>query len=388
VENAPDVRREKHISKAKLFRATATPLASIFGSGFLVIVPILASATGRFSLFAVIAISALAYSIGSVIRFNIANVEPLLDARKSQRSTLYLDRISDMALVPAYVISVCLYLRILSAFLMSGLGLATQLNERFLTTAIILLITIIGFIKGLKDLQKLENWAIWVTMTIILAMILGFSLHDISLVSGAGIQLPGNSGHSLLHILAVLGGTLICVQGFETSRYLGEEYSMEMRIKSCRLSQLIAAAVYIVFIAVATPLMHYLTGPVRDDSLIILAGKASMLLPVPLIAAAVLSQFSASIADTLGGEGNIVEATRQRISHKAAYLILGGGSIILTWSASTFQIVALASRAFAFYYMIQCLVAVTVTKSITRKLLMILLALILLAITLFATPVG
>ncbi len=141
-------------------------------------------------------------------------------------------------------------------------------------------------------------------------------------------------------------------------------------------------------IAVATPLMHYLTGPARDDSLIILAGKASMLLPVPLIAAAVLSQFSASIADTLGGEGNIVEATRQRISHKAAYLILGGGSIILTWSASTFQIVALASRAFAFYYMIQCLVAVTVTKSTTRKLLMIFLALILLAITLFASPVG
>jgi len=335
-----------------------------------------------------VGICALAYSIGSVIRFNIANVEPLLDARRSLKSTLFLDRISDIALVPAYVISVCLYLRILSSFLMNGMGLATQLNERFLTTGIILLISIIGFIKGLKDLQKLENWAIWVTVAIIVAMILGFSLHDISLISGTGIKLPENSGHSLLHILAVLGGTLICVQGFETSRYLGEEYSREMRIKSCRLSQIIAAIVYLVFIAVAIPLMHYLTGPVRDDSLIVLAGKASILLPLPLIAAAVLSQFSASVADTLGGEGNIVEATRERISHKVAYLILGGGSIILTWSASTFQIVALASRAFAFYYMIQCIVAVTVTKSTVRKFFMLLLALILLAITLFATPVG
>ncbi len=335
-----------------------------------------------------IAICALAYSIGWVIRYNIVNVEPLLDARKSMRSTLYLDRVSDIALVPAYVISVCLYLRILSSFLMNGFGLATQFNERLLTTAIILLITTIGFIKGLKDLQKLENWAIWVTMAIIVVMILGFSLHDISLVSGAGIQLPENSGHSLLHILAVLGGTLICVQGFETSRYLGEEYSRDLRVKSCRLSQIIATAVYLVFITVAIPLMHYLTGPVRDDSLIILAGKASMILPIPLIAAAVLSQFSASVADTLGGEGNMVEATRQRISHKAAYLILGGGSIILTWSASTFQIVALASRAFAFYYMMQCIVALTVAKRAVRKICMILLALILLAITLFATPVG
>ena len=88
------------------------------------------------------------------------------------------------------------------------------------------------------------------------------------------------------------------------------------------------------------------------------------------------------------GEGNIVEATREIIRHKVAYLILGGGSIILSWSVSTFQIVALASRAFAFYYMIQCLVAVTVTKSAFRKFCMLLLALILLAITLFATPVG
>lgn len=376
------------MSKTKLFKATATPLASIFGSGFLVIVPILAGATGKFSLFAMIAICILAYSIGWVIRFNIANAEPVLNARKSLKSTLYLDRISDIALVPAYVISVCLYLRILSSFLMNGLGLVTQLNERLLTTGIILLICIVGFIKGLEVLQKLEDWAIWVTMAIIAIMIVGFGLHDISLASGPGIELPAYPGHSILHMLAILGGTLICVQGFETSRYLSEEYSTEMRIKSCRLSQIIAAAVYIVFIAVAIPLMRYLTGPVRDDSLIVLAGKASLLLPVPLIAAAVLSQFSAAVADTLGGEGNMIEATRKKISHNAAYLIMGGGSIVLAWSASTFQIVALASRAFAFYYMLQCLVAVTVSKSVIKKLCMIFLALILLAITLFAVPVG
>jgi hypothetical protein len=376
------------VSRAKLFRATATPLASIFGSGFLVIVPILAGAAGKFSLFAMIAICALAYSVGWVIRFNIANAEPVLDARKALKSTLYLDRISDIALVPAYVISVCLYLRILSSFLMNGLGLMTQLNARFLTTGIILLICIVGFIKGLEVLQKLEGWAIWVTMAIIAIMIVGFGLHDISLSSGPGIELPVYPGHSILHMLAILGGTLICVQGFETSRYLGEEYSKEMRIKSCRLSQIIATAVYIVFIAVAIPLMHYLTGPVRDDSLIVLAGKASLLLPVPLIAAAVLSQFSAAVADTLGGEGNMAEATREKINHKIAYLIMAGGSIILAWSASTFQIVALASKAFALYYMLQCLVAVTVSKGIVKKSFMIFLALIMLAIALFAVPVG
>ncbi len=335
-----------------------------------------------------IVICGFAYFIGWVIRFNIGHSEPLLDSQKASKSTLYFERVSDIALVPAYIISVCLYIRILSAFLMNGLGLATRMNEGYLTTGIILLISIIGFIKGLKDLQRLEIWAIWATMGVIAIMILGFGLHDISVASGSGITLPVYPGHSILRMLAILGGTLICVQGFETSRYLGEEYSREIRIKSCRLSQIISTAVYIVFIVVAIPLMHYLTGPVSDDSLIILAGKASMLLPVPLIAAAVLSQFSAAVADTLGGEGNMVESTRGRISHKAAYLIIGGGSIILTWSASTFQIVAMASRAFAFYYMIQCLVAITVSRSFGKKVGMAFLATILLVITLFAVPVA
>jgi hypothetical protein len=376
------------MSRATLFRATATPLASIFGSGFLVIVPILAGATGKFSIFAMVAICSLAYSIGQVIRFNISSAEPLIENRTAHRSTLYLDRISDTVLVPAYVISVCLYLRILSAFLMNGLGLATPFYEKLLTTAIILLITVIGYIKGLKDLQKLEDWAIWTTVAVITTMILAFGIHDISLASGSGIILTRYPGHSIFHMLAVLGGTLICVQGFETSRYLGEEYSREVRIKSCRLSQLIATGVYLVFIAVAIPLMHYLSGPVRDDSLVTLAAKVSILLPVPLIAAAVLSQFSAAVADTLGGEGNMVEATRQKITHRAAYIIMGSGSILLAWSASTFQIVALASRAFALYYAIQCLVAFTIAENALRKFLIILLALVLLAITLFATPVG
>lgn len=271
---------------------------------------------------------------------------------------------------------------------MNGLGLDTSLNERLVTTGIIVFITVVGITKGLKELQKLEDYAIWVTMGIIAVMILAFGIRDIDLAFGSGIQLPDYPGHDILHMLAVLGGTLICVQGFETSRYLGEEYSARMRIKSCRFSQIMAAGVYIAFIAVATPLMHYLSGPIQDDALISLAGKVLAFLPIPLIAAAVLSQFSAAVADTLGGEGNIVEATGKRISRNMAYLITGAGAVVLAWSASTFQIVALASRAFAFYYMMQCLVAFSISKKNSERAGMIVLAILLLAVTLFATPAG
>jgi len=68
-----------------------------------------------------VGVSALAVVVGSVIRFNIRNAEPVL-ADKPPGSTLSLERSSDFALTFAYVISVALYLHILSAFVLGGLG--------------------------------------------------------------------------------------------------------------------------------------------------------------------------------------------------------------------------------------------------------------------------
>lgn len=382
------VREGGPMRERKVLSAVATPLASIFGSGFLVIVPILAGAAGKFSLPAMAGISALAYSVGWVVRSNIRLVEPALESGSARRSTRYLDSLSDLALVPAYIISVCLYLRILSSFLLNGIGVDSVFHEKLVTTVIILLICSVGFSRGLKELQKLESRAIWVTMAIIVTMIAGFAFHDASILSRGALSLPEAPEQGILHILAVLGGTLICVQGFETSRYLGEEYDRNTRIRSCRLSQITAAVVYLVFIAAATPMMHYLAGPAADDALVGLAWRVSPLLPIPLIAAAVLSQFSAAVADTLGGEGNIVEATHGKLGRRWAYLLIGAGATVLVWTAGTFQIVALASRAFALYYMLQCLVSATVTEDLPRRLAALALGAVMLAITLFATPVA
>jgi hypothetical protein len=47
--------------------AISTPLASVFGSGFLVIVPILAGAVAYFSVYVMLFICGLAFSNGSLI---------------------------------------------------------------------------------------------------------------------------------------------------------------------------------------------------------------------------------------------------------------------------------------------------------------------------------
>lgn len=372
----------------KIADATSTPLSSIFGSGFLVIVPILAGAVGEYSVAAMAAVCALAYAVGMVIRFNIREAEPVL-ANKPSEATLSLERSSDLALVAAYVISVCLYLHILSSFVLGGFNADTELNENILTTAVILAIMAIGLTKGLDALGKLEKIGLYVTLLIIVLLLVGFTVYDAAAMgSTGGITMPKASPHTGWEILTIVAGTLIVVQGFETTRYLGNEFDADTRIRASRWSQIISTVVYLVFIAVALPLVHTLNGQYDDNSLIKLAGTASGLLVAPLIIAAAMSQFSAAVADTLGATGNMEEATHGHLKSKFGTILVGGGAIALSWSASTEEILAIASRAFAFYYMLQCLVAVTVCKSTPKRIGMVAVAAVLAFITIFAVPAG
>ncbi len=58
----------------ELGTARATPLASMFGSDFLVIVPTLKGTVRPYSVFAMAGVCAIAYAMGSVIRFSIRYV--------------------------------------------------------------------------------------------------------------------------------------------------------------------------------------------------------------------------------------------------------------------------------------------------------------------------
>jgi hypothetical protein len=369
-----------------LVDATSTPLSSIFGSGFLIIVPILAGAVGPYSVLAMAAVCALAYAVGSVIRFNIRHAEPVLAGTPGE-GTLSLERSSDFALVLAYVISVCLYLHILSAFVLGGFHADSELNENLMTTAVIAVITTIGITKGLKMLDLLEQWGLYVTLLIIGLLVFGFAHYDwTAWHSAAGITLVEAPDHTPWEILTIVAGTLIVVQGFETTRYLGNSFDADVRVSASRWSQILSTAVYLVFVALTLPVVHTLNGQYDDNSLIALVGVAASLLAVPLIVAAALSQFSAAVADTLAATGNMQESTHGHLKAKWGCILVGGGAIALTWSASTLEIVALASRAFAFYYMLQCLVAISVSKSVVQRAGMAVIAAALGFITVFAVP--
>ncbi|MGB5809577.1 MAG: hypothetical protein WBG86_03545, partial [Polyangiales bacterium] len=236
-------------------QATVTPLASIFGSGFLVVVPVLASAVGPYSGVAMIAVLGLAYGVGGVIRHNITIIEPALQ-REPPRSAVLLEHASTYALIFAYVLSVCLYLHILAAFALKPFDADSAFNKSLLVTVATSAVVLMGIVGGLRPLESLEKYALVVTLILVALLLVGFARYDlIAAGSPEGLPRLAVPDRTLWSSLRIVAGTLIVVQGFETTRYLGDSYDAETRVQASRWSQVIAAAVYVPFVALAMPLV-------------------------------------------------------------------------------------------------------------------------------------
>lgn len=366
----------------------STPLASIFGSGFLVIVSVLGGSVGPWSAPAMAGICAFAYAVGAIVRHNIRRAEPLIEAEDTPRRVTVLSTLSQMALIPAYVISVTLYTRILASYALGFLAIGSAFAEKLLTTGVIGVVLLLAVTKGLGALEAGERWTLAATVAIMLLLLGAFGLHDAQALATGGIILPEAPSASAWHVVTVLAGTLIIVQGFETTRYLGDEFDAGTRVRASRDAQIVSSVIYVLFVASATPLMRFLPRQVADNALMHLTAIVATWLTYPLVLVAIFSQFSATVADAISGSGSLIEVSRGTLSRRATYLLICFSAIVLCWATTTFTILALASRAFAFYYLTQCLVAIAVSDKLAHKALFGLVAGALAFVTLCATPVG
>lgn len=371
-----------------MLRASVTPLASIFGSGFLIIVPVLERTLGAISILGVAAVVLLAWFVGSAIRHIVREVEPALADGSADAGTKRLERLSDVLIVVAYVISVALYLRIMAEYIVSFAGDPSDDAERILATAAVLVIVSVGVLRGFHGLDVMERIALGAVLVMTTVLGVAFLVSDLGQVLGSGLTLPPVPDTGTGEVLLVLGGIVITVQGFETVRYLGDEYDAETRVWASRVAQLIAASIYLGFILVATPLMGLGTGDGADRDLLDITARVAPLLGLPLVIGAVLSQFSAATADTVAAAGDMRAIGPKWMRDPRPYLASGAAAIVLCWTVPTFTIIAIASRAFAAYYAVQCVIAARSASRASRKIGYGALALVLLAITLLAEPAG
>lgn len=350
--------RRPALQGSESWQATLTPLSSIIGSGFLIMSPLLASVVGGLSPLAVIGIVLLAYAIGSVIRFNILHVEPRIKDDSLSKLTRDIEYLGDIALVLAYMVAVAFYLSLLSAFLLNYLGLDNPDAERWLTTILIVFISTVGYRRGLGGLEKLESISMTVQLAIVFALLLGLAAFSYLFYS-SGQQLhfdyPQRDVSTQVRILA---GALLVVQGFETSRFLGEKYRPQIRVDSMRRAQIISGILYVISVALFLPVVQHLDlQHIQLAKIVDVTGLAAVVLPFMLIGAALMSQFSAAVADTGGGGGLLSENSGGKLSTRISYLGIAVCAILLVWAVDLIEIITLASRAFAFYYFLQTLLA-------------------------------
>lgn len=342
------------VANATLWRATITPLASIIGSGFLVLGPILKENYGAAAPLVMLALCAVAYLFGGAIRFNMATLARPTAERSSLEQRL--ETLSSWTLAFAYVISVAYYINLFGSFGVSLTSVDDAYHARLLASALFALILIVGWTRGFAAMERLEQVSVGIKLAIIMGLLSGLALYfGKQAANDALILSPPVLGPWAAITLGF--GLIVTVQGFETSRYLTHVYDTAICTRSMKLAQAASTVIYMVYIALLTYALPAMAMTTDETAIIDAMEIVAPILPLLLVAAALSAQLSAAVADTSGSGGLVEELTEGRISPRQGYAALVGIGLVLTWTTNVFQIISYASRAFAAYYALQSAIA-------------------------------
>lgn len=377
-------------TKTALWRATVTPLASIIGSGFLVSAPLLAREFGGFAAPAMALLIVLAALIGWAIRYNIRVVEPLL-GKPGDRTLQSIEKLSHIVLAFAYFISVAYYLSLLGHFVLESAGIQNDALAQGIAIALVAGIGVLGWSGGANQVSGVERYATALNLSVIAGFLAALLAYNLGLLSAGESVLPPH-GKMELKSLPVLLGLLIVVQGFETTRFTGDDYDSETRQKAMSIAQLVSGVIYVTFFILLSPLLSDLSKGSGVAAIITVSGTVALMLPVSLTVAAAASQFSASIADSLGDAGLLGQISGGRIDARHAYPLIAVVGIAILVSLDVNGVIALASRAFALFYALQCLVAWEAARGQKadkgKATAFLLLAIVSAAVCIFGVPSG
>lgn len=361
------------------WRAMVTPLASIIGSGFLILGPVLAHDYGSLAPVAMAALCLVAWGFGSSIRANIARIG---DSPAPETAP---ERAGNALLAVAYVVSVAYYLNLFGAFAVNLTPFDSDVAGRVVTTVAYGVILTLGWTSGFGALEKAEYSSVSLKLAIIAGLLAALALYFFQSIGDGTLITPAPQTAGWQSI-AVGFGLLVTVQGFETSRYLGEEYSARVRIDSMRLAQALATGIYLIYVALLVYTVPVPEHTITETEIINMMAVVAPILPPLLVAAALAAQFSAAVADTSGSGGLMSELTNGKLTTRHGYLLLVLIGVGLTWVADVFEIVSYASRAFAAYYAVQCFIAARHASGGPR-VLHASLAVLAVAIAILGTPV-
>ena len=155
-----------------MWGAMITPLASIIGSGFLILGPVLNDKFGGYAPLIMLGLCVVSYFFGAAVRRNIVTTE-WGAGRDPQRKRL--DSIGGWALAFSYMISLPYYLNVMGAFAVSLTPFDGQLYGRIVATAAFILILLAGWLKGFDALEEMEKYSVSIKLAIIVGLLVGMA---------------------------------------------------------------------------------------------------------------------------------------------------------------------------------------------------------------------
>ncbi|MCG6859375.1 MAG: hypothetical protein LJE67_15050 [Salaquimonas sp.] len=377
-------------TRGQLWRATVTPLASIIGSGFLVSAPLLAREFGGYAALAMALLIMLAALIGWTIRYNITVVENEL-AHGTDRALMSIEKLSHVVLAFAYFISVAYYLFLLGHFVVAAFNIDSASMPQIIAITLLAAIGILGWSGGVAKITQIERYTSALNLAVIIGFLAALAAYGVDLFVQDQPVLPP-PGRFELSSLPVLLGLLIVVQGFETTRFTGDNFDQVTRARAMWIAQLVSGVIYVAFFVLLSPLLTELSLGTGVAAIITLSTVVAAILPLSLTVAAAASQFSASVADSLGDAGLIEQITEGKVNPSHAYPLIAAVGIAILITIDVNSVIALASRAFALFYALQCLVAwESVRKKVGetfKTVAFMVLALISFAVFIFGVPAG
>ena len=337
------------------YKAMVVPLANIMDVGFLVMSPIIVVLVGYGAPLVMLGICLLAILTGFAIAYNIRNYEPL--EGKPDRLHSW-NSIAIWALLVASVVNIAYYAQLLMTLVLLPLG---DLYSPGLATAasagVLGILTFVGFFWGLGALNKLGNKTTAFNLSAVVAIVVAFAAYNVQQLVGVDFDWPEFDTSTDSETFRKLIGLFAIVQGFESSRYLGAYFSKDMRIKTMRLSQVIASIVFVLFIASSLILFATVNAPEDGTAIFVVAEEVSVFLPFLILAAALGSQLSAIVNATESRTDMLVQQLGDRLKQRWTFPLLLVPAILIVLLTDVTSAVALASRVFAFYFMLQAFIA-------------------------------
>ncbi len=343
------------VQASATYKATVVPLANIMDVGFIVLSPIIVVLVGYDAPLVMLGLCLLAILMGFAISYNINNYEPLVG--KPDKLHRW-NSVALWSLVLASVANIAYYSLLLMTLVLLPIGDLYSPGLASATAAVLLAaLMVYGFVKGLAKLNDLGNKTTAFNLAAIVAILVAFAIFNIQRLVGTDFDWPDFNAPNDAETFRKVLGLFALVQGFEASRYLGAYFSAEVRIKTMRSAQYIASIVFVLFVALS--LILFATVQVKPDAAAIfkVSSEVSVFLPFLIMAAALGSELSAIVNATESRTDMLAQQVGDRLPKRWTFPLLLVPTILVVLLTDVTSAVALASRVFAVYYLLQAYIA-------------------------------